>query len=110
MKTFADIAAEYQKMSDLHLRQLKDRFEKLTALKAQVEAELLVLADDITNYGTPDNRRRRSRFEAPECGTESGYQAHRRKGETCESCKVAHREHERIAAARRKLRKMAGAA
>lgn len=110
MRTFADITADYQKMSAQHVAQLKDRFEKLTALRAQVDAELLVLADDITSYGTPDNRRRRSRFEPAECGTESGYQAHRHKGEKCADCTTAHRSHERIASARRKLRKMAGAA
>lgn len=108
--TLADLDAEYKRMAEQRLKQLRARFDKLTELKSQVDAEMLVLADEIANHGIPSTMRRRSRFEVPECGTESGYQRHRREREKCPACTVAHREHERIASARRKLHKLTGAA
>lgn len=106
--TFADLQKSYQKMRANRLVELQKRFEQMTELRKRCDDELLVLADEIENFGVPAPQRRRSRFEKPECGTESGYQAHRRNGKTdCEPCRVAHRMHERIAATRRRLQKLA---
>lgn len=108
--SFAELQATYEKMAARRLGELQDRFAKLTELRRRCEDELLILADEIENFGTPSTRRRRSRFEAAECGTESGYQAHRKTGDPCDDCKAAHREHERIQSARRRLQKLAATA
>ena len=50
----------------------------------------------------PITRRKRSRHELPECGTESAYQRHRHYGEDQdEACKEAHRLHNRVQYARK---------
>lgn len=109
--TFAEIEAGYERLAAAHLVRLKERFEKLSEIRRRCDDELLILADDIENHGVPHvQRKRRSRGEIPECGTESGYQRHRHLKEKCDECRVAHRDHERIANARRKLLKLSGAA
>lgn len=105
--SFMELQETYEKMRARRLTELQERFTKLTDLRARCDDELLILADEIENFGTPGTKRRRSRFEKAECGTESGYQAHRKAGEKCDPCRVAHREHERIASARRRLQKLA---
>lgn len=115
--TFAELQATYERMTARRLLELRERFDKMTELRNRCDDELLVLADEIENFGTPVTKRRRSRFEKAECGTESGYQAHRqalkKAGEParvqCDDCKRAHREHERIQSARRRLQKLAAA-
>jgi hypothetical protein len=106
--TMDQIRHEYEKLAQRRLTELRERFAKLEVLRANIDTELLVLADEIEHFGRPLSGRRRPRGETPECGTESGYQWHRHRGEACEACKVAHRHHERIASARRKLRKLSG--
>jgi hypothetical protein len=108
--SFAELQATYEKMAARRLIELQDRFAKLTTLRQRCDDELLILADEIENFGLPTTRRRRSRYQPAECGTESGYQAHRKTGDTCDECKAAHNEHERIESARRRLRKLAASA
>ena len=105
--TMDQIRHEYEQLAQRRLRELRERFTKLEKLRQSIDTELLVLADEIEHFGRPLTKRRRPRDEVPECGTEGGYQWHRHRGEKCEACKVAHRHHERIASARRKLRKLA---
>lgn len=106
VKTLAELQREHDRIEKAKLRELQKRFTQLQTLRKNIDTELLVLADEIEHIGAAPASRRRSRHDRPECGTESGYQAHRYRGETCEDCKAAHRHHERVAAARRKLRRM----
>lgn len=109
--TLDKLRDEYERLGKRRLAEMETRFEQLVALKKRCDDEMLVLADEIENFRTPTAQRpRRSRLKEPECGTESGYQSHRHRGEKCEACKGAHREHERIASARRRLRKLAASA
>lgn len=107
MKTLAALQREHDRIEAAKLRELQKRFVKLQTLRKNIDTELLVLTDEIENIGSTPAARRRSRYDVPECGTESGYHRHRRLGESCEECKQAHRDHERVAAARRKLRRLA---
>lgn len=104
--TLDEVRAEQERLEQVRLDLLRARFNELIAQRDAIDAELLVLADEIHGYGTPTTRRRRSRHEVPECGTESGYQRHRHRGETCDPCKAAHAEHQRINEARRKLARL----
>jgi hypothetical protein len=88
-------------------KEISDRIDELTALRRRIDDEILILAaeGETIDDGTGT---RRSRHVVPDCGTESGYQRHRHRGEDCEPCKAAHATHERVKAARRRLRQIAG--
>lgn len=81
------------------------RIADLRALRQRVDDELTVLEN--ADRPTP----RRSRKVVPECGSETAYQRHRHSRDTatedrtvtCEECLAAHREHERVRAARARL-------
>lgn len=65
------------------------------------------ISDEITVLEAADAQPvRRSRMAPPVCATESGYQAHRHKGEDCPPCRAAHATHERVASARRRLERL----
>lgn len=82
-----------------------ERINRLKALRQRVDDELAVLTAPL-----PEKRARR--MEPLQCGSERAYQRHAHFGDTakdgrrvtCEPCLEAHREHERVASARRRLR------
>lgn len=82
----------------------EERISRLKALRKRVDDELAVLLAPIP----PPRARRMAEME---CGSERAYQRHAHFGDTaadgrrvtCEPCLKAHREHERIAAARRRV-------
>lgn len=80
---------------------VEERAAELLRLRAKVDEELIRLARTI------DTSKRRSKFDVPECGSETGYQRHRYLGEKCDECRVAHNAHEKAARAIRMLRKVA---
>lgn len=102
-----EINAQLEELRDKRVAQMNKRIDDLLALKARIDDELLVLADEAANIDVPGTMRRRPRSVVPECGTESGYQRHRARKETCDDCKAAHAAHERVKAAQRRLRKIA---
>jgi hypothetical protein len=51
--------------------ELNDRLEKLKALRVQVNGEIRKVEADL------GIRRRRSKYDPPECGTNEGYYRHR---------------------------------
>lgn len=52
-------------------------------------------------FGPTPREPRRPKAVVPECGTETGYQRHRGRGEKCEPCRLAHNEHNRARYAER---------
>lgn len=77
------------------------RLLDLYTLKQRVTDEIIVLeAADAKPIV------RRSRKAPAVCATESGYQAHKHKGEDCPPCRAAHAKHERVASARRRLERL----
>lgn len=104
--SLSDITNELDTLRNKRAAEIRHRIEQLQALRARIDTELLVLLDEVDNVDIPGTQRRRPRHVIPECGTESGYQRHRRLKEKCDECKAAHANHARIAAARRKLSRM----
>lgn len=107
--TLKQLTDDLEELRTRRANEIKRRMEALTDLRKRVDDELLVLADEAMTADIP-GQTRRSRFVTPECGTETGYQRHRTRSETCEECKAAHAAHERVKAARRRLARMGGAA
>lgn len=107
--TLAQLTNELEVLRDKRANEIKRRMEALTDLRKRVDDELLVLADEAMTAQIP-GQTRRSKLVIPDCGTETGYQRHRTKGENCDECKAAHAAHERVKAARRRLARMGGAA
>lgn len=60
------------------------RLIELERLRREVEREIRRLTTVLAT------RKRRSRKIVPDCGTETGYQRHRYRGEDCADCKRAH--------------------
>lgn len=85
----------------LTLDEATDKLAQLRVLRAKVDAEIEAVAKVIAVAERPKITRR-SRYVEPECGTESGYQRHRYKGERCPACVRGHAEHQRDAEAARK--------
>lgn len=108
--TLAALTDELEDLRERRAAEIRKRIDDLIDLRKRIDDELLVLADEADHVDTPNPNRRRSRHILPECGTESGYQRHRRLKEACEPCKIAHANHERIKAAQRRLNKMTGGA
>lgn len=81
------------------------RIAELLRLRRKVDAELARLA----LAAEPSKIKRRSKFDIPDCGTESGYQRHRYYNEpkTDCGCAAAHAAHEREQSAIRQARKIA---
>lgn len=78
------------------------RLNDLILLQRKIDKEIDRLVDQWeADRATPD-RKRRPRNVKPDCGTESGYQAHRYRGEDCDECREAHAAYERVAAAARR--------
>jgi hypothetical protein len=68
---------------------VEQRLARLTFLRQRIDAEIRELAGQVP-------LRKRSKRNAPPCGTESGYQRHRYYGEPrCDACKTAHRIYNR---------------
>lgn len=89
-------------MNAMTPEEAREKLARLQALSKQVDAEIKALAKTIALSERP-RLTRRSRYVEPECGTESGYQHHRYKGETkCPACIRGHAEHQRDAAAARR--------
>jgi hypothetical protein len=81
------------------IQSVETRIAELMRLRRKIDEELARLV------GMKPPRTRRSKFEIPECGTESAYQRHRYNGEEIdEACRLAHNEHERVQAALRRER------
>ena len=81
------------------VQSVEARAAELLKLRRKIDAELARLAGDKAP------RTRRSKFDVPECGTESAYQRHRYYGDDkCAPCVAAHSEHERVQAALRRER------
>lgn len=76
----------------------EQRMGELLKLRDKIDAELCRLIPAQPGI-------RRSRKVDPPCGTETGYQRHRYRGEKCDDCKRAHADHERAAAIVRRARK-----
>lgn len=76
------------------------RLADLRAMRKRIDDEITVL--EAAEYDPS----RRSPKQVPECGTESGYQAHRHRGEDCPRCRAAHAKHERVASARRRVERL----
>lgn len=91
-------------MNALTTEQAKEKLAALKTLRVKVDREIEALAKLIAADERPKVRRR-SRHIEPECGTESGYQRHRYKGEAkCPACLRGHAAHVKDAeAARRAL-------
>lgn len=86
----------------MSIQTVADRAAELLKLRDKIDAELARLDAEYRP------NKRRSRFEIPECGSESAYQRHRHYGEPQdEACKAAHAAHERGAAMVRRMRKVA---
>lgn len=78
----------------MNARTEQERLASLYALRDRVDREIRELSS------RPNARKKRAVIV---CGTESGYQKHRREGtERCDACKVAHSVHNRIQARERK--------
>lgn len=83
---------------------IEERAAELLKLRDKIDAELARLDKQYKP------NKKRSRKEIPDCGTESAYQRHRwYSEEQDEACKAAHAEYERLAAARRRMRKLVAA-
>ena len=91
MTPATDPAARLIELANLH-RKIEDEIRRVSRL---VDGEMATS--------------RRSPRDVPACGTETGYQRHRYRGETCDECRVAHAAHNRAADARRRARKVAAA-
>lgn len=78
------------------------KIARLRELRDQTDAELDKWAR-LVAYRERPKVERRSRLIDPECGTESGYQRHRYRGEKCDECKAAHAAHEKDAAVARRM-------
>lgn len=77
----------------------EQRIAELLRLRRKVDQELARLAS------VPVPRTKRSKFDVPECGTDTAYQRHRYYGEDIdEECRLAHNEYERVQAALRRER------
>lgn len=63
------------------------RLRKLFELRDRIDAEIAQLCKG--------KRQRRHKDDLPPCGTETGYQRHRYRGEECEPCRAAHAAHNR---------------
>ena len=94
--------------------QTADRLQRLYDLQRRIADEIVLL--EAGYIGTGTRKPRRSRYDVPACGSETAYQRHKHRGETCTECKAAHAAHERVAAAARRVARaqrkarMAGAA
>ena len=108
--TLMQLTNELENLRNKRANELRRRIDELVALRKRIDTELAVLVDEIEHVEVPSIHRRRSRLQTPDCGTESGYQRHRHRGESCDDCKAAHAEHERLKSARRRLARMAGGA
>lgn len=81
------------------IQSIEQRTAELLRLRRKVDEELARLAS------VPLPKTRRSKFEVPDCGTETAYQRHRHYGEEIdEDCRLAHNEHERVQGALRRER------
>jgi hypothetical protein len=103
-----------QILTSPHEHRLRQRLRDLTALQARVDAEVAAVRAALLKHGD-EQRARRSRYQRPECATESGYQWHRhqaRKGiegavwplpqdDPC-GCRAAHRAASREATRERR--------
>lgn len=105
--TLARLTDELEALRDKRAAEIQKRIEQLADLRKRIDIELALLVDEVQNIDVPTSHRRRSKFQRPQCGTESGYQWHRKNGPCCEDCKNAHAEHERLKSARRRLQRMA---
>jgi hypothetical protein len=72
---------------------LAKRLAELQRLHRATEAEMSRVARKLA---AERGRKKRSRYDIPECGTESGYQRHRHRGEECALCRRAHADHNRL--------------
>lgn len=81
---------------------IRHRLREVHAERLRLADEYAVLTDALHTQGARPMRRRPS--EPARCGTDSGYYRHRYLGEpACDACKTGHADHERLAAARRRL-------
>lgn len=81
------------------VQSIEERAAELLRLRRKIDAELTRLAGDKAP------RTRRSKFDVPECGSDTAYQRHRHYGEPIDdACRAAHNEHERVQAALRRER------
>ena len=108
--TLAQITDELENLRQKRVREIRKRIEDLCTLRKRIDAELDLLLDEVENVDVPSTYRRRSPKQAPPCGTESGYQRHNNRGESCDECRVAHAANERLKAARRRLARLSGGA
>ena len=81
--------------------QTHDRLQKLYDLQRRIADEITLLEAGYIGSGV--RKPRRSRYNVPPCGSETSYQRHKHRGETCEECKRAHAAHERVAVAARRV-------
>lgn len=81
------------------VQSIESRIAELLRLRRKIDDELARLAA----HKVP--RTRRSKFDVPECGSETAYQRHRHYGQPIDdACRAAHNEHERVQAALRRQR------
>lgn len=102
-------------MSDeLQAPRLRQRLRQLRALQMQVANEIMLTEARIDAADTRD-RKRRSRYTKPPCGTDSGYQWHRYNepdkwplpaDDPC-GCRAAHSAKQRVRHAEKRARKEA---
>lgn len=85
--------------------QTTERLQKLYALQRRIADEIALL--EAGYIGTGTRKPRRSRYDIPPCGSETAYQRHKHRGETCEECKRAHAAHERVASIARRVARQA---
>lgn len=84
------------------------RLARLYQLQERLEAE--ILAAEAIARQSPRRVKKRSRYDVPECGTESAYQRHRHYGtipgpdDEC-GCRAAHAAHNRELEKQARLRK-----
>ena len=77
-----------------------ERLARLHGLKARVTDEITVLEAKLRSGG----RNRLPNGQKPPCGSEKGYQWHRRYDRAwCDACRAAHAAYERGKAAQRRL-------
>jgi hypothetical protein len=85
----------------MSIQTLEQRLIELRDLRRRVDAEVRKVRAAIAEQ-KPPGKRRRSRYEVPECGTETAYQRHHSRGEANDdACRAAHAEYERVRRAMR---------
>lgn len=104
MTTINEIDDQLARLNVKRAHLIKERIGELDKLRRRIDDEIAILMAELSETEAQCKQaRRRSPLTIPECGTETGYQRHRNRGEKCVECRAAHAAHNRAEDARRRI-------